>query len=138
MIQVTEKEHNNLRSQFVISSWGGDRSFPFAFTEQEVAMLSGVLKSKQAIQIKKVIGKNELSTKSFVGETTEKSSEKSSEKVLRMIQENPMISAQEMADKIKLSSRAVEKSLSKLKNSNIITRIGSAKGGRWELIKKKK
>ena len=46
-----------------------------------------------------------------------------------------MVSAQEMADKIGISSRAVEKNLSKLKDSNVIRRIGPDKGGRWEIIK---
>jgi hypothetical protein len=35
----------------VISSWGGRRYTPFAFTEQGVAMLSSVLKSPQAIRV---------------------------------------------------------------------------------------
>lgn len=33
------------------SSWGGRRYPPFAFTEQGVAMLSSVLKSKRAIHV---------------------------------------------------------------------------------------
>ena len=42
----------NLKSQFAISSsWGGRRSPPYAFTEQGVAMLSSVLKSKRAVQV---------------------------------------------------------------------------------------
>jgi hypothetical protein len=35
----------------VTSSWGGTRKLPFAFTEQVVAMLSFVLRSKKAIQV---------------------------------------------------------------------------------------
>jgi hypothetical protein len=35
----------------VTSSWGGTRYLPYAFTEQGVAMLSSVLKSKRAIQM---------------------------------------------------------------------------------------
>ena len=42
----------NLKSQFVISSWGGlRRATPYAFTEQGVAMLSSVLNSKKAISV---------------------------------------------------------------------------------------
>ncbi|MFA5782975.1 MAG: ORF6N domain-containing protein, partial [Bacteroidales bacterium] len=37
---------SNLRSQSVISSWGGRRYYPMVFTEQGVAMLSSVLNSK--------------------------------------------------------------------------------------------
>jgi len=47
VFQLTSKEFGNLKSQIVISSWGGSRrSRPYAFTEQGVAMLSSVLRSK--------------------------------------------------------------------------------------------
>jgi hypothetical protein len=49
MFQLAREEWANLKSQFVISSWGGiRRATPYAFTEQGVAMLSGVLNSKRA------------------------------------------------------------------------------------------
>jgi hypothetical protein len=41
-----------LKSQIVISSWGGlRRARPYAFSEQGVAMLSSVLRSERAIQV---------------------------------------------------------------------------------------
>ena len=43
MFQLDNKEFANLKSQFVTSSWGGTRKLPYAFTEQGVAMLSGLL-----------------------------------------------------------------------------------------------
>ena len=49
MFQLDKQEFKNLKSQFVTSSWGGQRKLPHAFTEQVVAMLSIVLSSKQAI-----------------------------------------------------------------------------------------
>lgn len=51
MFQITRQELGVLRSQFAISSWGGRRYRPFAFTEQGVAMLSGVLHSRQAVRV---------------------------------------------------------------------------------------
>jgi hypothetical protein len=52
MFQLTKEEFSNLKSQIVISSWGGlRRAAPYAFTEQGVAMLSSVLRSKRAIQV---------------------------------------------------------------------------------------
>ncbi len=52
MFQLSEKEFADLKSQIVISSWGGlRRATPYAFTEQGVAMLSSVLRSKRAIQV---------------------------------------------------------------------------------------
>ena len=51
MFQLTAAEFENLKSQFVTSRWGGVRKMPFAFTEQGVSMLSGVLKSETAIRV---------------------------------------------------------------------------------------
>jgi len=51
MFQLSTDEWLNLKSQFVISSWGGSRGLPYAFTEQGLAMLSGVLKSDVAIEV---------------------------------------------------------------------------------------
>jgi len=52
MFQLTSQEFEILRCQFGISSsWGGRRHPPYAFTEQGVAMLSSVLRSKRAAQV---------------------------------------------------------------------------------------
>jgi len=51
LFQLTADELKNLKSQFVISSWGGARTAPYAFTEQGVAMLSSVLRSPRAVQV---------------------------------------------------------------------------------------
>ena len=51
MFQLSQDEFQNLKSQFVTSSWGGIRKLPYAFTEQGVAMLSSVLNSETAIQV---------------------------------------------------------------------------------------
>lgn len=60
MIQLTKDEVQNLMSQFatsssrsqnVISGWGGNRKPPYAFTENGVAMLSSVLRSKTSIEV---------------------------------------------------------------------------------------
>ena len=52
MFQLNEEEFSDLKSQFVTSSWGGiRRAAPYAFTEQGVAMLSSVLRSKRAVQV---------------------------------------------------------------------------------------
>jgi hypothetical protein len=49
MFQLSRQEFKILRSQSVTSSrWGGRRYPPYAFTEQGVAMLSSVLRSKRA------------------------------------------------------------------------------------------
>ena len=53
MFQLTKSEFDNfLRYQNGTSSWGGRRYLPYAFTEQGVAMLSSVLRSKRAVEVK--------------------------------------------------------------------------------------
>lgn len=52
MFQLTAEEWENLKSQFVISSGhGGRRKLPNVFTQEGVAMLSGVLNSERAIRV---------------------------------------------------------------------------------------
>ncbi|HNW81662.1 MAG TPA: ORF6N domain-containing protein [bacterium] len=52
---LSNQEVANLKSQFVISSWGGRRTNPTAFTETGVAMLSVVLRSSTAVRISVII-----------------------------------------------------------------------------------
>src|SRR5437870_11930251 len=49
--RLTPEEVANLRSQFATSRWGGTRYAPRAFTEQGVAMLSGVLNGPTAVAV---------------------------------------------------------------------------------------
>jgi hypothetical protein len=51
MFQLSEEEFKDLIFQNGTSSWGGTRKPPYAFTEQGVAMLSGVLNSDIAIEV---------------------------------------------------------------------------------------
>lgn len=51
MFQISKEESTNLRFQSGISSWGGRRYQPYAFTELGVAMLSSVLNSDRAVQM---------------------------------------------------------------------------------------
>lgn len=54
MFMLEEQEVNRLMSQFVISKpfgRGGTRKPPMVFTEQGIAMLSGILRSDRAIEV---------------------------------------------------------------------------------------
>ena len=51
MFQLMREELEALMCQIGTSSWGGTRKLPYAFTEQGVAMLSGILRSKRAIYV---------------------------------------------------------------------------------------
>ena len=75
---------------------------------------------------------SEISEKKF-GDN-EKSSEKTSEIILSMLKENPKLSAKKLSEKIGITSRAVEKQLANLVQKGLIKRIGSPKGGHWEIL----
>lgn len=55
MFQLTKDEFNRLKSDLIFqngtSNWGGTRKLPYAFTEQGLAMLSGILTSDIAIDV---------------------------------------------------------------------------------------
>jgi len=51
MFELTQYEWQSLRTQFASSNKGGIRYLPFAFTEQGIAMLSGLLNSEMAITV---------------------------------------------------------------------------------------
>ena len=51
MFQLTNEEWSNLKCQIGTSSWGGKRKLPSVFTEQGIAMLSGLLNSEVAINV---------------------------------------------------------------------------------------
>ena len=51
MFRVSKKEFDDLIFQFGTSKWGGTRKLPRVFTEQGVAMLSGILKSQRAVKV---------------------------------------------------------------------------------------
>ena len=70
MFQLTNQEFANLKSQIVISSWGGIRKMPYAFTEQGVAMLSGLLNSDVAINANIAIMRAFVAMRNYIMTTT--------------------------------------------------------------------
>ncbi len=61
MFQLSDGEFANLKSQVVTSSWGGiRRAESYAFTEQDVAMLSSVLRSDRGIRQRVLPGKSQI------------------------------------------------------------------------------
>lgn len=66
MFQLSKDELDNLMSQNATSSWGGTRKRPYAFTEQGIAMLSSVLKSKTAVEVNIRIMRAFISMRRFI------------------------------------------------------------------------
>ena len=70
MFQLTNQEFANLKSQIVTSSWGGVRKMPYAFSEQGVAMLSGLLNSDVAINANIAIMRAFVAMRNYIMTTT--------------------------------------------------------------------
>lgn len=67
MFQLTDEEWEILKSQNAIASWGGRRTNPYAFTEQGVASLSGILKSDIAIKVNIAIMRTFVQMRKTIG-----------------------------------------------------------------------
>lgn len=63
-----------------------------------------------------------------------KSSGKTAEKILDLVKRQPKTTIPELASALKVTTRAVEKQIAKLKKSGRLRRVGPAKGGRWEVL----
>lgn len=62
------------------------------------------------------------------------SSSKTEDRILQMLREDPKLSTQQLGDALGISKRAVLKQIEKLKEQGRLSRIGSAKGGHWEVL----
>ena len=60
--------------------------------------------------------------------------EKTVEKILVAIKENPHITQNQMAEKTGLSRRGIEWNLKKLKEQGLIKRVGADRGGYWKIV----
>ncbi|MGO9413547.1 MAG: HTH domain-containing protein [Syntrophobacteraceae bacterium] len=67
-------------------------------------------------------------------EESEAGSEKSSERILALLKGAPELPAREIADALRISQRAVEKQIARLREEARIRRTGPAKGGHWEVV----
>jgi len=65
----------------------------------------------------------------------EKTRVKTRVKIIGLIKQNSEITREELSVKIDISIKGIEWNLAKLKQKNLLKRIGPAKGGHWEIIK---
>jgi len=66
--------------------------------------------------------------------TKEKTREKTREKIITLIKENNFITLQELSDILGITVKGIEWQIAKLKQQNIIKRIGPDKGGHWKIV----
>ncbi len=74
--------------------------------------------------------------KNKLGEKVGEKLTENQKKIIENILHTPKISARELSAIIGISQRKIEQNISRLKNSGLLKRVGSAKGGYWEVIKK--
>ena len=67
--------------------------------------------------------------------SSQKSSQKTEEIILELIQKDPYITADQLGDIIGITRRAIVKQINKLKEQGRLKRIGPDKGGSWEVLK---
>lgn len=67
-------------------------------------------------------------------ETTTERGGKTTEKILRLMRENPQITNKELADACGITEDGVYWNTKKLRKNNIIRRVGGDKGGHWEVL----
>ena len=76
------------------------------------------------------------SLKDYIKESSksnQKGNQKSDQKILSLIKKNNLITIKELCQKTKLSESGVKKVIKKLKDENLLIRVGGLKGGHWEV-----
>ncbi|MCK4745116.1 winged helix-turn-helix transcriptional regulator, partial [Candidatus Parcubacteria bacterium] len=69
-----------------------------------------------------------------VGERVGERVTENQKKIIQFIIKNRHISATELSVLVGISSRKIEENIAKLKQKNLLKRIGSAKGGYWKIV----
>lgn len=92
----------------------------------------------EIIYFSTILARDRLKSKRGRGQTTEKTTKKTTEKnrdkILAIIKSMPDVTLTELANATGLSVDGVRWNIRKLKNANIIRRVGPDKGGRWEIV----
>lgn len=118
-------EKNELKNRYLHIRWkemaGGVAEEPAVESTQKVS--NGSQKSLEKIEI----------SSEKIPSGSEKR-QKSSEMILVMISKSSTITTEQMAARLGISTRAVEKHLSNLKAKGLLRRIGPDKGGHWEVV----
>ena len=65
--------------------------------------------------------------------SAEKTSQKTSQKIIELMQNDPLITIADLALHIGITERAIKMQIGKMKAQGRIQRIGPDKGGRWQV-----
>lgn len=114
--------------------------FKTSFSEETIETLVAFANAKGGSVYIGITDNNKVSgltfdeqSQKFFDNNTEKSREKSREKILKLIETNVFITQNEIAETIGISVKGVEKNIIQLKKEGLLERIGPDKGGHWEV-----
>lgn len=62
---------------------------------------------------------------------------KSREKIMALLSQDNTLSAADLAERIGITAKAVEKQIARMKADGVLRRIGPDKGGYWQVAEKK-
>ena len=94
-------------------------------------------------RIPQIVTDPNINSSEKFGESSEKFGDNSEnmmdtkDKILQELKKTPTLSAEQIAQKINLSSRAIEKNIQELKQAGKLKRHGSPRGGYWEVTENK-
>ena len=80
-----------------------------------------------------ILGKSKLGENGLVDRLVDRLVE-NQRKILEIIRENPYVSKRELAEEIGISTTAIDKNISKLKELGLLKRVGPDKGGYWKIL----
>lgn len=61
---------------------------------------------------------------------------KSREKIMALLSQDNTLSAATLAERIGITAKAVEKQIARMKADGVLRRIGTDKGGYWQVVEK--
>ncbi len=141
-----QTEATSFYTTFYNLNWGDDRRIPIEEVANRVNSTLEKYTVNEGRSIEK-FGENDKGSEKKFGDTP-KSSErrfgeaadrpknigKTAQKIIDFVISDPSMSAEAMAYKIGISSRAVEKQIAKLRSMGILSREGADFGGYWRIL----
>ena len=105
-----------------------------AITEKKLIAVIQLAKGEITEIIESI--EDQIPLKDDLKKVVRKGGQKRWSEIMALIKENPFISRQELSEKLSINPSAIQKHIQRLKSEGIIKRIGGARGGYWEIIKK--
>ncbi len=99
------------------------------FNFSNVTNKSGAITEKGSVK-----SSVEVSEKASV-QTSEQVSVQTSEQIIELMNENTKITIRELAHKIGVTERSIERNIKKLQEKGVLRRVGADKSGYWEVLK---